>query len=96
MGTGSKLLWTAATFFVTGLVLVVVLQSVHVREDPAYESIMPTFPAPEDLSPAKLPAFDFRHPRLPAPSSSDITTLLSKSADFFHRHIRRRHNHCRC
>ena len=88
MSAGSKLLWTAATFAITGLILVVAFQSLSVREDPAYESIVDTFPSPGEAPPANLPGFSFGHPRLPAPSSSDIALLRSKNAGFIHGHIR--------
>ncbi|MGA7800158.1 MAG: DUF4962 domain-containing protein, partial [Gammaproteobacteria bacterium] len=39
------------------------------------ESLLPKLPAPDRLPPVSLPRFRYEHPRLPAPSQSDIQRL---------------------
>jgi len=46
------------------------------------ESKLPQLPEPEQLPPVSLPGFRYAHPRLPAPSPSDLATLASRNPQF--------------
>ena len=53
------------------------------------ESKLPRLPAPGDLPPAALPHFRSLHPRLPSPTSAELTTLQVLNSDFM-AEVRRR------
>ena len=52
------------------------------RESLVDESILPKLPAPEELPAVRLPNFNYSHPRLPAPTSTDIFLLEAKNPEF--------------
>ncbi|PWG61458.1 VanZ family protein [Spiribacter halobius] len=49
----------------------------------------PEFPEPSDLTPVSLPGFRHEHPRLPAPSASDIERLRAENPGYLERHRER-------
>lgn len=59
-----------------------------VVEYPAYESIMDTFPLPEEAPTARFESFNFSHPRLPHPSTSDIFRIRAENPGYFRQHQR--------
>jgi Heparinase II/III-like protein/Domain of unknown function (DUF4962) len=46
------------------------------------ESKLPQLPAPEKLPPVSLPGFQYVHPRLPSPGSTDLATIASRNPEF--------------
>ena len=88
MRAAARLAVAVAAVGVAAGLTYVALKLAVVREDPAYEEIMPTFPAPEALPAPVLPGFRFTHPRLPAPTAEDIALLREKNARFLERHRR--------
>ena len=83
-----KLLIPIGAFVLTSALVSIYLTWFSVHEDPAYESIMPTYPAPAELAPADLPDFHYAHPRLPAPTLEDINKLREYNRGFFKQHLR--------
>jgi hypothetical protein len=84
-----KLLIPIGAFVLSSALVSAYLYWFSVHENPAYESIMPTFPAPAELRPVKLPGFHYVHPRLPAPTSEDIQKLQAHNPGYFKQHLRK-------
>jgi hypothetical protein len=85
MNPAIKFIITLATFVLTVLGAGYLWQHQFVQrlpEQAAREEILPTYPAPEELSPVRLPNFRYQHPRLPAPTRSEIQTLRQSNPQF--------------
>ena len=82
-----KVLVPIGAFVLTSALVSIYLTWFTVREEPAYESIMPTYAAPSELPPAGLPDFHYTHPRLPAPTIEDIKKLREYNPQYFKQHL---------
>jgi hypothetical protein len=61
-------------------------------ERPLDESKLAVLPAPAELPPVELPAFRYRHPRLPAPTVEDIARLKLENPAYLRNHRKRAAN----
>jgi VanZ family protein len=72
-------------------VVVGVVLGQRTEETRVDQSKLPQLPAPEQLPPARLPAFKFAHPRLPAPNAADLAQLAFENPGYL-REVRKRAN----
>jgi VanZ family protein len=76
----------AGTLILAAGALVLAQRPTETRVD---ETKLPQLPAPAELPPVALPSFRVLHPRLPSPTTSELTTLRALNADFL-RQVRNR------
>ncbi len=82
---------TAIKHILGSLILLIILfsgsnylyEQFAAKEYPAYESIMSTFPLPDEARQAHFENFNFSHPRLPHPERSDIARIRAENPGYF-------------
>lgn len=87
---------TSAKYIAGSLILLALLfsgsnylyDSFVVKDRPVQQSIMGTFPLPEEAPKAGFENFNFSHPRLPHPSTADIDRIWAENPDYFNRRRR--------
>ena len=79
-------LWIVASIAVSGLIIGTSITAWSLLsaspEKGLDEAHLPQLPAPEQLTPTKIAGFRSSHPRLPAPSDSDIARLRAENPQF--------------